>query len=344
MQIFGLDLSDAWIRLALLSRRRSGLALPMRGEIAVPAGAIVDGEIQNPQVVTDVLRQLIQATGLRTHRAFVSLPERHTFIKAISIPADDSVALAQRVKEEALQHLPFAWEDMYFDFFLMPEALPDKRRAVIIGASSRALVDTYVKTLAAAGIEPVGLEIESLAIARATLQPNEDLPAAIVLDLGRTRSTLILVEHGALQFSATIRYAGKELNQYIRDELKITDEQAERAKRIFGLDEGRGKGVLRKVLMPQVAVLAAKVEEVEAYYHEHFPNPQPISKVFLTGSGALLRGIDRELSQAIHLPVELRPAWIMPSLLQADPKLNPDVGFTYATAFGLSLLNFNPSR
>lgn len=340
MEAFGLDLSDAWIRLALLQRRGTKLHLPIRGEIPVQAGLIVDGEIQNPQQVAKLLKELLKAAGIRNRQAFVSLPERHTFIKVIQLPRDHASNLQEAIRDEAVHHLPYAWDEVYFDWQQLPDTGQSNQVQAIIGAAPKSLVDTYLTVLEASEIEPLGMEIESMAIARATWRQSKQLGATILLDLGRTRSTLILLENGNVLFSATVRYAGKELNSFIADELKITEDQAERAKRIFGLDPNRGKGLLRTVLGPQLDQLVDKIHEVEEFYQEHMHEQEPVHQITLTGSGAMMRNIDHELEQRLGRPVVLQPAWVADDLKASDPNQDPELGYTYATAFGLALLNF----
>lgn len=340
MNAFGLDISDAWIRLALLERRGQRLHLPIRGEIPVRAGLIVDGEIQNPQQVSALLKELIKAAGIRNRQAFVSLPERHTFIKMITLPPDHASSITQAVRDEAIHHLPYAWDEVYFDWSILPAAEDQSDVKALIGAAPKTLVDTYLTVLESSEIEPLGMEIESLAIVRATFRQQSMKGASILLDLGRTRSTLILLQNGNVLFSATVRYAGKELNRFIADELKITEEQAERAKHIFGLDEHRGKGLLRKVLGPQLDELVKKIHEVEGFYEEHMVDHEPVHQIILTGSGALMRNIDHELSQRLERPVVIQPSWVFEDLKRGDDQADPTIGLTYTTAFGLSLLNF----
>lgn len=337
---FGLDISDAWIRLAVLEKGRRGMRLPIRGEIPVPSGLITDGEIKNPQQVSALLRELLKAAGIRRRQAFVSLPERHTFIKLISLAADRPENLAQAVKDEAQHHLPYAWDEVYFDWMVLPQPNSQGQAQALIGAAPRSIVDTYLSVLEASDIEVLGMDIESLAIARATFRPNPKQGATVLLDLGRTRSTLILLQDGIVMFSATVRYAGKELNRYIADELKISPDQAERAKQIFGLDPNRGKGVLRKVLGPQLDILVDKVREVEAFYIDHLVDHQPIHQVVLTGSGSLMRNIDHELQTRLQRPVVLQPAWVFEDLRGLDRKQESEIRFTFSTALGLALLNF----
>ncbi|MBI3573324.1 MAG: type IV pilus assembly protein PilM [Candidatus Kerfeldbacteria bacterium] len=341
MTAFGLDISDTLVRLAVLEKRGAQFFLPVRAEITIPPEVIVDGEIRQPTVAAHLLAQLVKASRARTKRAIVSLPERQTFLKLISLPADRGVTEAS-VQAEASQHIPFAPGEMYFDWYLLPQKNSLGERQVVIGAAAKTLVDAYLSVLHDAGIETMSIEPESLSLVRAIWQKGQQSDAAIVLDLGRTRSTIILVRDEIVRFSVTVRYAGKDLNRFIADELKISDDQAEKAKKIFGLDPRLGRGVLYKVLSPQMDILAEKIRDVESFYVEHFIDHRPIKEVTLTGSGAMLKGIDQQLSQRLNQTVVIHPSWVYQQLRAHDPSLPIDVGLGYTTAFGLALKNFSP--
>jgi type IV pilus assembly protein PilM len=242
------------------------------------------------------------------------------------------------------QHFPYSPDEVYWDWRRMGRQNSLGQTQVLLGAAPRTTVDEYMHVLTEAGLKVDVAEIESLAIARALLGPTPTDETVIVVDLGRTRSTLILVEHGIVQFSSTLRYAGRELNQFISDELHITSEQADRAKKLFGLDPKRGKGLLRRALLPHIQSIADGIADVESFYQEHYTDHRPIQRILLNGSGALLRGIDTELQTLLDHPVEVTQSWIYEQLRQRDPGLPTDVGFTYTTVFGLALQPFFPAE
>lgn len=336
MTTCALDCSDSIIRLVTLKRSKGQLVMPVRAEIPVPAGVIVDGDIHQPALVTELLTELCTSADPKIRRAVISLPERHTFIACLTLPPGTSSPTLEAVKAEALQQVPYAWDEMYFDWTPLPKKNSHGQIQVAFGAAPKTIVDAYVAAAAGAKLEPENVVIESLAIARAMFR-SDATGTHIILDLGRTRSTIILVQDGIVCFSATVRYAGKDLNRFIADQLRISDVQAEKAKSIFGLDPTRGNGVLRKVLLPQIDVLAEKIAEVEAWQVEHFVDRQPIASIILTGSGSLLRQIDTELADRVKQPVVRQPAWIYEDLRRIDPTIPEDVGVAYTTAFGLAL-------
>lgn len=331
-----IDISDTLIRLVALEHRGRSWKLDVRAEIHVPEGVIKDGDVQQAEQLTELVRALVEAADIRVKGVTINLPERHTFVKIINQPEDGGQDLQQAVAGALSQHIPYSPDEVYWDWQRLTQTATQTQPQILIGASPRVTVDQYIDIFFQAGLRVDAAEIESIAIVRALFGPIPPDNARIVIDLGRTRSTLILVDHGIVQFSSTLRYAGRELNSFIADELRISPEQAERAKALFGLDPKRGKGVLQSVLTPHIDAIADAIAEVETFFQEHFPEHPPISKLHLTGSGALLRNIDIELQSRLQQTVVVEPSWIFSELFKVDPELPPELGFTYTTVFGLA--------
>src|SRR5512146_1708984 len=110
MRPFGLDLSDAMIRLVVLEKKRKQWRMPIRAVIPVPEGIIEDGLIKNPGATVELLKELMAAAGLKQRQAIVALPERHTFIKQFPLPTDHLGVNDDTIHTEASQHLPYTWE------------------------------------------------------------------------------------------------------------------------------------------------------------------------------------------------------------------------------------------
>jgi len=330
MRHLGLDMSDTVIRLVALERHGHHVRLPVHGDIPLPVGAIVDGDILNQEAVVEAIRSLVAAAKPKTKSVSAALPERHSFLKVLPIsgdgPINDNTVLA-----EAAQHIPYQIEDVYTSWQLLPSQ-PTKRQ-VLFGASPKEVVDLYLSTLRQAGLDVLRLELESIALTRALL-PEDQSSAVIILDLGTTRSTISLVANGLVRFTTTLRYGGKDLDTYIAESLSISPDQARKAKTLFGLDEQRGKGLLAKVLKPQLELLAKEILKVSTYAQQQLAT-DGVSQVYLTGSGALIRGMAEALREHVSVPVNAQPVPLvanLPSAPDAD-----ELSYTYATAIGLAL-------
>lgn len=336
---FALDISDTILRLVTLERHRRSWNIGIRAELPLPTGDIVDGDIKQPLHVAELIRSLVDAAGTNTKHVTFALPERHTFVKLVALPKTTG-GMEPAIKEALAQHFPYPPDELYWDWHRVGTTNSLGQTQALLGAAPRTTVDEYLHVVAEAGLQSTSAEIESVAIARSMLGPEPSDETVIILDLGRTRSTLILVDHGLVQFSSTLRYAGRELNQYISDELHITNDQAERAKTLFGLDQKRGKGLLRKALLPHIDAIVEGILDVEAFYQEHFPDHRQVQRILINGSGALLRGIDAELQTKLSHQVTVSPSWIFTELLKHNSSLPASLGFTYTTVLGLALKPF----
>lgn len=343
MTSVAIDISDTIIRLIGLERRGRDWKIHVRSEIAVAPGFINDGDIQQPAAVSELLHSLAEASDLHSKDVVITLPERHTFVKLISLPASSEGNIADAVTTAMTQHIPYTPDEMYWDWQKVGGVDSQNQTQILLGAAPRATVDQYLSVFTDAGLQVKVAEIESLAIVRGLFGPKPPDEPQIIVDLGRTRSTLILIHHGIVQFSRTLRYAGRELNRFIADELHISDEQAERAKTLFGLDTTRGKGILRAVLAPHVDAIAEEIKEVENFFEEHYVDHEPILKIYLTGSGALLRNIDQELQMRLKQVVVVQPSWVYTELLRSYRDLSSELGYSYTTAFGLAMRPWLPS-
>lgn len=332
-----IDISDSIIRLVALERHGRKWLLPIRAEIPVAPGLIVDGNIQQHNEVVALVKSLVSASGVKSKLIRFALPERHSFVKLYSLDQQKNQSVDEAIRTMLPQDIPYNLDEVYWDWQRIVRSNSLGQPQVLVGAAPKSTVDEYLHLFRDAGLRVAIAELESIAIARAVLGPQPPDDTRILLDLGRSRSTLILVDRGVVQFCSTILYAGRELNQFIADELHITREQAERAKTLFGLDPKRGHGLLRTVLMPHVDALAEAVGKVETYFQEHFVDHRPIATVQLTGSGAMMRNIDTELQQRLQQTVVTAPSWIGQQLRQSNPDLPTDLDYTFTTALGLAL-------
>ena len=95
-----------------------------------------------------------------------------------------------------------------------------------------------------AGIVPVVLEPESAALCRSALDVQPAPGSHLIIDLGATRTGIIIAETDLVAYSSTVNLSGIGLTQVLQTKLGLNAEEAEQAKRICGLVPKRGKGAV----------------------------------------------------------------------------------------------------
>lgn len=345
---FGLDFSDLKLRLVQLKKSGRKIKLHCFGEIAVPSGVMIEGEIKNEKALADLIKKLLHSTiGGKVLSPYViaSLPERKTFVKVIETQKLPAEEMAGAIKWEAQQHIPMVIDDVYLDWQVMAskDEKAVKKVNVLVGASPKIISDSYVKILKAAGLTPLVLETESAAIVRSIIEENStDQSAQIIIDMGASRTGLIIYDRQILQFTTTLNVSGWQMTNQIAKRLNLSTDQAEKAKIICGLDEKKGKGVVKNILDPLVNQLAERILETIIFYKTHNLQGHEIKKILLCGGVSQTKGLSSIIGKKLNLPVAMANPWVNINKIKNKSILSPAKYLSYTTAIGLALRAFHP--
>ena len=209
---------------------------------------------------------------------------------------------------------------------------------VLMGAAPKTLVDDYTAMLESAGLAPVALEIEATAISRAIVPANEPIDEAIgILDIGATRSSLVIYDGGALRMSISIPISGIAITRLVSESLSVSVEDAELLKRECGLDSTRCEDKMWKILLPLIDDMTEKIRNALRFYKIGFPSGKKIERLYLCGGGAQFREIDTVLSR--KLTIKARRGDALTNIDAKIPREFPtkEEALGYATAIGLAM-------
>ena len=217
-----------------------------------------------------------------------------------------------------------------------PEPEKDKMMRVMLAAAPRSLVDSYVQMIEAAGLAPIALEIEATAIARAMVPENDRLNDPLgILDIGATRSSLIVCDEGAMQMSISVPLSGNELTELISEKLAINLADAELVKIECGLDAHRCEDKMWNILLPMVNDISNKIRNALRFYRIGFPSGKKIERLVLCGGGAHFRDIDTVLSRKLTIKVKKGDSLV--NLTNLPKNFSEESALSYTTAIGLAL-------
>lgn len=324
----GIDIGGTSLRLVELGVKNRRTVVENWGVVAIPPGLVQDGTVMDPVRLAPFLQRLVSES--RRHKLHaeptVVLPEQQTFLKLLNVPTLDPGELADAVRFEAGQHIPFDPGEIVMDWQVVSSKSGGAGTTVLLGAAPRTLVDALLSAFDTAALPVSALEIESVAMARALLEPTtpKDSPGRILADLGDQHTTLVVYDQGTIPFTASLPFQQAQLSRVLAEELTISLADAEKAKRLFGLDPKKGKGIVRRILLPLLGELTEGMSRTLRYYQEHFPGDPKVSDVLLTGGGSLLPGLGPYLAEGLKLPV--RPAALPPAVKQLGPSFSTAIG------------------
>lgn len=334
----GIDVSDQVLRMVQLVPRGHAFTLRSISARPLPEGVIVEGEIRNPAKAAEVLRDLVQKPSHRhptTKSATLCLPERKTFTKIIDVPRRTEGTFEAALREALAENIPLKLDEAYVDWQVIPTAIQKPKSVrVIVAVAPQLLVEGFLSMCQLAGIVPVVLEPESAALCRSALDATPSPGSHLIVDLGATRTGLIITETDLVAYSSTMSLSGNGLTQVLQTKLGLSADEAEQAKRICGLDPKRGKGAVKETLEPEFRPLFQRMLEVIGFYEEHAPKEAKVQDITLVGGGARLSFLPELVQSTMSLPVHVG-SW--PKLVRVPSDDLKHIGPSYLTALGLAL-------
>ena len=345
---FGLDISDLSLKIIKLQKSGSFFRLASFGETKIKPGIIEGGEIKDENALVAIVKEAVSNVSgekFKTRHVVASLPEEKAFLQVIQLPLMGDAEAKKAAQFEAENYIPLPLDQVYIDSQVVPPILNHLDHTdVLLAAIPKRTVDPYLSVFKKSGLKPLALEIESQAISRALVKGEETSRPLLIVDLGATRTSLIIFSGRSLRFTSSIAISSLKFTQAISSGLAVAPGKAEQLKIKYGIEDSKtGKNIF-KILAQHLNSLTAQIKKYLDYYiehtgHEHIPKSgRGVEKILLCGGGANLKGIADFLSANLKIDVELGNPWvnILPRPLKEVPELHYAESLRYATALGLA--------
>lgn len=346
---FGLDIGDLSLKLVQLSKRygfrqEPSFVVKEIRSLRLPPGYIVNGELQQPEMVRKKLLQILGREGklkpIKSPWVVADLPEPKTFLKLITIDMPAEEITEDDVSYHAKKHLLYELGDTYIDWQIIPPAsrTPKNQTQILLGAVPKVTSDSYTYLLNSAGLTPLALEIEAISIARAMVTAGKSYvgEARAILDLGATRSSFIVYDNSSIQFSMNLGFSGELITIALMQEFKLDYEQAEALKLKNGLNFDETLPNYLKVVTEVTHQLVAQIKTALSFYKEHFAVTNPITRIVMCGGNANLAKLDNFISRQLKIAAHPGHPWKNLNNRHFSEKDNTDA-LPMASAIGLGL-------
>lgn len=340
--ILGLDLSDLSIKVARLQSNGSSEYVASYATVQMSVGCISDGEIQKKDQVVSAIKKAVSIAGpkkIKTKKVICSLPETKAFLRIITIPKMTDAEIEEAVKWEMEANIPLRLDQVYYDWQMVPESLTsgkDKLNLLVV-AIAKKTVDQVIEVLELSGLEPVGLEIESIAQTRSLLDENDEEKTVLVVDIGDRRTSLSISKGGVTCFTSSTALCGQSLTEVISKGMGVSFEEAEKIKISNGIGNAEKNDSLFKLCSPVLDNLIADIEKSIDFYLTGLKYSKNIDRIILCGGGANAKGIIEYVSKKLGRNVEIGNPWANMKTAKDAQLIEGSQAVQYSTAIGLAL-------
>ena len=335
MEFFGLDIGSQKIKLVKLAKSGNQYRLAALGNaVSTQKGLLSDAESDLTALAT-AIKKLYQETKITTKNVVSSLPQDQVFTQVITLPQLSEDELLSALKWEAEQYVPIPLSEVTLSHQIIGQVKENAKQKieVLLAAAPTKLIDKSLLVLRAAGLNPISLELEIMALARSLVPPSPEV--VMVVDLGAKATDFAVVENGQIIFVRSIATAGEALTRAVATGLNLNLNQAEAYKKAYGADPKQLEGKVVGAIAPVMEVIVGEMEKIIQFHQ--LEKKKTLSRIILTGGTAGLPEISSLLAEKLNLEIQSGDPFLQIVKDNLVAKIPPADISSYSIATGLAM-------
>lgn len=283
-----------------------------------PEDAYEDGIIRDKERIADAIRSQLSANGITNKNAIFVLTSTKIVNREVMVPFVKENKIKGIINANSSEYFPVNIEDYIVSHSVLETVTDDdnnKQLRVLAVAAPENMVRAYYDVAAMAGLKVVAIDYIGNAMLQLIKTQTTEAMTTMVIQLGSESTVLNIVKGDTLLLQRTVPYGTNVVVNEVMDAKGVdattamTLLQNERLLTV-DFDDNSITGAFR--------YLINNIGRVMDFFTSKNPD-KPIDDVFLTGDGALIKGIDGLFK--VQLNVSTR---VMDTLynIKFDPKID----------------------
>lgn len=238
--VVGLDIGSNYIKVVEARLGKDRAVVTGLGVMPTPTDTVDNNVILDPVGLGAAIRKLLDQSGIKTKKVVSTVASQSSLVvRIIPVPKMTRSELEETMKWEVERHVPFQPSEIIRDFqpLSRPEDVPEGgQMEVLLAVAQDGFVNQHVAALRAAGLEPIAIDIQPLALSRSLLDlSNGSGPTGqvAVVNLGANVSEIDIYRDGVLSFTRALPLAGNTFTRAISDLVGAPLDVAERLKKEY---------------------------------------------------------------------------------------------------------------
>lgn len=239
--IVGVDIGSESLRAVEVKDARKPRPTVLRyHEVALPDGAVKNGEVLEVHTVAATLKHLWTSGGFKSKNVVLGMGNPKVLVRDLTVP--------KLSKKEIRESLPFTVQDMLpvpvaealLDFYPVSEGVGEHGPVVngLLVAAVKDAVNANLTAVQLAGLTPTDMDLIPFALNRLLKRSANGAGTVALVDVGANTTNVVITTDGVPQFVRIIPSGGADITKRLMSRLELTEEEAEAAKREMGIVPG----------------------------------------------------------------------------------------------------------
>ena len=304
-QSIGLDVGSSSLKAAeLRPSRRGGYELVSLGIEELSPDCIVDGVIISKIPVSDAINRIFTQQSIKTGRIVTSISGHSVIVKKISLPVQSDEDLAESIRWEAEQYIPFDIADVNLDYQVLGENAGTGNLDILLVAVKKDKITDYTSVIKMAGKTPVVVDVDAFALQNAyeiNYEPATKSTVAL-LDIGASTMTINIVSGTDFLFTRDVGVGGHQYTEFIQKEFNLNYSQAQSLKHGEAV-ENINPDEARHVIDSVTEIICLEIQKTYDFF-KSTTTVDRIDRMIVSGGAAHTPGLIETLARKFEIPAE----------------------------------------
>ena len=297
----GLDIGSGLIKVAVIDHSRKEPELVRVAVMPLLADAIVEGEVMDPGIVAEAIQGALAAADVKSKQIVTAVGGRDVIIKKIQIERVKEQQARELMRWEAEQHVPFDMESVELDFQILDPDATGPEMSVLLVAAKRELVESKLRILTDAGLDPALVDVDAFALHNAfELNYPEAMRGVVALvNIGHEVTNINILDEGIPILTRDITVGTRRVREDLQRERGLSTDESQallqgydRSPHLDAVLEGRGEEI------------AVGIERAAAFLASSSRSGGQVRAVYTCGGGSRIPGLTDALATRLRLTVE----------------------------------------
>ena len=286
--LVAIDIGASAVKLVEIDNSGDKPVLLNIGIAPLAKSAVSNTMVKEPMEVSAKIASLIESNGIVDKRVVSAIPSPSVFTKQIRLQKMSEKELRENLQFEAANYIPHNIADVKMDYFVMGADGTSHMKVLLVAAKNE-IVDTYVQSVALAGLEAAIIDVDSYALQSIVeaLYPHYSDKTVAVVDVGARFSTVSIFREGRSLFTGDIGVGGHSISEDISAQLDVTFTEAEKLKISRGSGSDHESTVL-EILDQSVEHFTSEIQRQLTFFWNAVEADGVIDLILVTGGGGLI--------------------------------------------------------
>ena len=297
----GLDIGSGLIKVAVIEHGKGEPELAKVSITPLLADAIVEGEIMDPGIVSEAVRDALAAAGVKSKPVVMAVGGRDVIIKKIQIERVKEQQARELMRWEAEQHVPFDMESVELDFQILDPYAEGLEMSVLLVAAKRDLVESKLRLLTDAGITPAAVDVDAFALHNAFEMNHPDAMRGVVglINIGHEVTNVNILDEGVPILTRDLTVGTRRFREDLQRERGLSSDAADSL--LQGYDRSPH---LDAVIASRGEEIAIGIERAAAFLASSSRSGNQMRAVYTCGGGSRIPGLTEALASRLKIRVE----------------------------------------